>query len=425
EQLQQSLVRLGYDPGTVNGIYGTQTASAVEDLYRDRGYPAPEPDPGVQSAVDGAEAEVTINETTLADARATLAEAGSTVTDVERQQLDLAIDQAKAGLTATQAAAAQAKAEAEQAVTDAQQQLADATASGDEAAIAEAQAAVTAAESARGLTATEQDLAVRAAELAISEAEQAKAARLEPPDLTQLQTAVNDATEALAEARASLADAQAEAGAWIPTAEVLFLTTTPRQVASLIVEVGDIPTDTVMTISGAETLIDSGVSTADRSLIEVGAQAVLEDDDLGLSIDAVVSFVADRPGGPNLSDDRFAVRLEPVGEIPEDALGLNLRISIPITSSGGDVLAVPLAALSAGADGTARVEIERSTGETELVEVSTGLRADGFVAVEPLGGADLAAGDRVVVGRDLQLPTGDDADTEDTDDGTADDEDDG
>lgn len=455
EQLERALSRLGYSPGNVDGVYTADTSAAVAELYRDRGYPAPEPDAGLQASLDGAEAEVEARQDALDDANAALGEAGGTVTDVDRRQLDLAIERAKADLATAQADAATAKDAAAHAIVTAERELAaaqtEAATAADrlaqaeagthpdtnapptpqelaalEAAAADAADAVGVAESALSQAkaaqpriATDQDLLVKGAELSVAEAEQIKSQRLAPGDLSPLRNAVSQASTALGEARAGLAEARAEAGAWIPTVEVQFLSSTPRQVASLDVELGDQPTGSVMTISGAETVIDSGVSSADRSLIEVGGQALLEDDDLGLSIEAVVSFVADSPGGPGLSEDRYAMRLEPVGDLPEEAIGLNLRISIPITSSGGDVMAVPLAALSAGADGTARVEVERSVGETELVEVSTGLRAEGFVQIEPLGGASLEPGDRVVVGRDLELPGSDagDSSSSEADDG--------
>lgn len=38
KQLQEALVRLGYDPGTTDGTYGRQTASAVWSWYADMGY---------------------------------------------------------------------------------------------------------------------------------------------------------------------------------------------------------------------------------------------------------------------------------------------------------------------------------------------------------------------------------------------------
>lgn len=420
EQLEQSLSRLGYDPGPVDDRYTSETADAVASLYRDRGYPAPESDPGLQGAVDGAEAQVEGARAALASAQEALREADVPVTDLEKRQLDLIIDRAEADLDLARATATEAKAEAAKVVADAEAALAAIEDGGDEAAIAEATAALDSAEVAQSRTNTDQDLAVTSAELAVAEAEQARTDRLQPANLAPLRTQVSEAGQALADAQAELVQARAVVGAWIPTSEVVFLTSTPRQVASLVAEVGDIPGGSVMTISGAETTIDSGVSASDRPLLEEGLEALLEDDDLGLSIPARISFLAENPGGPGLSDDRYAMRLEAIDDIPDEAIGLNLRISIPITSSGGEVLAVPLAALSAGADGTARVEVEQPGGETELVEVSTGLRAGGFVEVEALAGASLEAGDRVVVGRDLQLPSQDDDADDEADEGDGD-----
>ena len=63
------------------------------------------------------------------------------------------------------------------------------------------------------------------------------------------------------------------------------------------------------------------------------------------------------------------------------------------------MLTVPLAALSAAADGSSRVEKLIDADTTELVEVRVGLSSGGFVEVEAVDGV-LESGDRVVVGRD-------------------------
>jgi hypothetical protein len=76
----------------------------------------------------------------------------------------------------------------------------------------------------------------------------------------------------------------------------------------------------------------------------------------------------------------------------------NVRVTIPVKSTGGKVLAVPVAALSSGADGGSRVEVLRN-GKTELVPVTVGLSADGYAQVTPVGDAGLSEGDQVVVGR--------------------------
>ena len=94
------------------------------------------------------------------------------------------------------------------------------------------------------------------------------------------------------------------------------------------------------------------------------------------------------------------------------------RIIVDVASTGGEVLVVPVAAVSLGADGTSRVEVERQPvtddgpGLTESVEVEVGLTADGLVEIRPVG-ATLDEGDRVVVGTETASPdTGDDVEDE-------------
>ena len=57
----------------------------------------------------------------------------------------------------------------------------------------------------------------------------------------------------------------------------------------------------------------------------------------------------------------------------------NVRVTIPVKSTNGKVLAVPVAALSAGSDGASRVEVLRN-GKVELIPVKVGLTADGYRA---------------------------------------------
>lgn len=113
-------------------------------------------------------------------------------------------------------------------------------------------------------------------------------------------------------------------------------------------------------------------------------------------IPGVVSFVADRTGTNGVPEDRIYVEIAPE-EIPEEIVGHNVRVTIPVSSTGGEVLAVPAAALSATADGSSIVQVEESDGTLRTVTVEAGLAAEGLVEVEPTDGA-LAEGDLVVVG---------------------------
>ncbi|MEZ5411111.1 MAG: peptidoglycan-binding domain-containing protein [Acidimicrobiales bacterium] len=440
-QLEEALNRLRLDPGQVDGVYDRSTAAAVERLYRKAGYTPPVQDVAEQTAVTTAKEAVAAAEDELDVANKALADARAPLKESEKLQLDQSVVQAQNAVTSAKAASATAKADAAQAVTDADSakqaadkasaaaadklakakagtnpdtgepptpaELAALQTAADEAVAAASDAAtkLTRAQAAVPTVNQEQDALVAAAEAAVPVAEAQRRERLAPADTAGLSSAVTDAQKRVADAKTALTTAESKAGAEIPVAELVFLPSLPQEVQSVAVEVGDTPTGAVMTISGSKTLVESGLSSADRRLVEVGAEAVLEDQGLGLEVPAVVTFVADKPGGADLSADRYGLRLEPVEPLPEDALNLNLRVSIPISSSGGEVLAVPLAALSAGADGSARVEVERSAGQVELVEVVTGLRADGYVEVRSAAGAPaLAVGDRVVVGRDLELP---------------------
>jgi hypothetical protein len=110
---------------------------------------------------------------------------------------------------------------------------------------------------------------------------------------------------------------------------------------------------------------------------------------------------------PGEGDARWTVELEPAPLTPEQVAelqGANVRVRIPVGATDGDVLAVPLAALTAGPGGESRVEVvdgdprDGAQAETRLVVVETGLAAQGAVEVRPVDG-DLEEGDLVVVGR--------------------------
>jgi hypothetical protein len=84
------------------------------------------------------------------------------------------------------------------------------------------------------------------------------------------------------------------------------------------------------------------------------------------------------------------------------------------------VLVVPISAVSLGADGASRIEVERepvtddSPGRTESVPVEVGLTADGLVEIRPIG-VEVDEGDRVVVGTETPTTDSDSDDEIDTD----------
>ncbi len=103
-QLEQTLEKLGYDPGTVDSKYDGSTARAVEELYEAAGYDAPEPDEQLKQAVEGADKSVDAMKNALRQAKAALkqAKAGPGKADTSVQQG--AVDDAEENLADAQEA---------------------------------------------------------------------------------------------------------------------------------------------------------------------------------------------------------------------------------------------------------------------------------------------------------------------------------
>jgi peptidoglycan hydrolase-like protein with peptidoglycan-binding domain len=292
-QLEQTLDRLGFDPGRVDGKYDTDTSHAVEALYEKAGYDAPEPDQQLTQAVDGA-----------------------------KKQVDAAKNQ------------------------------------------------------------------VRQAKAQLKAAKDAKA-----KDLTVQQGAVDDAEANLSDAVEAKNEAEFMAGTPLPVSEVVYVKTLPRRVDDVKVERGGTVNGTVMSASGAALVVTLKVDTQTAEHLKAGMAASLELGD-GTSVAAKVNRITK-------DGNQYDVVVAP-NSLTAKQLALlrdaNVRVTIPVQSTAGKVLTVPVAALSSGSDGSSRVEVLRNS-QVELVPVKVGLSADGFAQVTPTGDAKLSEGDQVVVGK--------------------------
>jgi len=344
-QLEETLARLGLRPGTVDGTYDGATAAAVGRLYTRAGYePPPPPESAHQALTAAQEAEQA---------------AASAVTEAQT-----ALQQAQAGATPSEVLAAQAE------VNAARRTLDEARASGDANQIA---------------AATDQ--------LGIAEARQQEV--LAPRDTGAAQAALQAAQRQHNDAKKALADAQAAVAVALPASEVVFLPSLPRRVDQVMVDRGDILDGVALKVSGADLLVTARVSAADRQLLAVGMKAVIEH--AGTRVDATITALH-RDESSDASASGFDVVIKPDALTPQQVELLrrtNVKVTIPIGATNGEVLAVPLAALSAGPGGQSRVEVVRSGGSRELVPVEVGLSAGGFAEIR---GA-VSVGDLVVVGR--------------------------
>ncbi len=216
-----------------------------------------------------------------------------------------------------------------------------------------------------------------------------------PADEDALEDAVDDARDRLADAQTARDEAAAAAGTPLPASEVVFVPSLPRRVDEVHVRRGGQIDGAVMSVSGASLVVTANVDDPDQELLAV-EQAVSIELPTGEQVPGIITAIAEAEGDGATGWDVTVAPGELTPEQAEALRGQNVRITVPIESTEGDVLAVPLAALTAGPGGESRVEVMRE-GVAELVEVEVGLTAQGYAEVTAVDGT-LAEGDLVVVG---------------------------
>jgi hypothetical protein len=333
-QLQEALGRLGFDPGTRSGFFGQATAAAVAKWYEAAGWsPYASTDEQLQ-ALHAAEA------------------------DVFAAQADLVT--AQEGVTAARRDAAQARTTAE-------------SFSGPKPA---------------DVTATEWHRQEAAAKWDAKLAEEAVATARRGEDV---------AHNRVASARRLTRQLTEKLGVQVPADEVLFFPNFPLRVDDTTVVNGDEVGGPVMTVSNSQLAVEGSLSADDAKYVRVGALVAIDDVDLNVHGRGMVVQIADKPGTNGVDPDRYFVSVVPGPEVTPALAGASVVLTITVRDTGGDVLAVPVTAVSVAGDGSSRVQVDEGAGRTRYVKVKLGLSAKGMVAVEPIGGR-LAEGESVVVG---------------------------
>jgi hypothetical protein len=412
-QLEEALERLGLFDGTPDELWGEETGAALAALYEAAGYRANGLSEQDEASLRAARDRVRNAEAGVSDAQSNLSQAGegagqsailaaqgevTAATDaLELARLDRtwANDDADAEVTAAEAGLDQAKkdlAEAETANPPDPDELAERA-----AAVAAAEQNLQSAIRNKERVAAEQASLVTQAQTRLDVARASLAELRRGPDLAAMRRGVELAREELDAARADLADLEAELGTWLPAGELVFLNRMPVRVDLVSVARGSEISDSFLTVTGSAVTLRAAVSESDAALLEEGMPVEIENPDEDVLVPGTVSFVSDRAGTHGVASDRVYVEFDP-GDLPDDLIGRNLRIVIPVSSTGGEVLAVPAAALYATADGSTRVEIENRDGSLRAVAVETGLAAGGLVEIRPIDG-QISEGDLAVVGR--------------------------
>lgn len=453
QQLEAALLRLGFDPGPVDTVYDDATEAALDALYLSAGYQSEGPTAEQRTRLRAAEKAVTDAEAALTRANADVATAGKPISGAELLRQQQALQSARDAVPAAQATATRRNTDAATAVTtattarDTAKTMRDrartardpAVAAGainpdtgaaytsvelkafeddlaaKETALVEAEASLRRAISDRDTTAAEVAAAIASAQDALALAELTYAEAIAPKDVSAAREGVTAAQKQLDQARADLMVEQSQVGTKMPSGEMVFLPSLPTTLTEVAAVAGKAPADPVATASSTDSLIRGRISASDADLVRVGTEVAIELRDADVTTTGIVEKIEEpeRSGDGNGNDGgdqgdgegRLTLVVRPDDpSVLQDFIGFGVRLTVTVSSTDGEVLAVPVAALSVGPDGESRVEVERAagngTGAVELVPVTVGLSAEGYAEITPVGGVALREGDRVVVGTD-------------------------
>ncbi|HZA80797.1 MAG TPA: peptidoglycan-binding domain-containing protein, partial [Actinomycetes bacterium] len=444
-QLEEALVRLGFNPGAADGAYDARTASAVSAWYL-KSSSAP---------LGPTEDQIALLRAEQSDSIAVHSEVLAAQEALAAAQRDLALARQRAGITpvgpggplppAASAADQAARARAEQQRVQAALAVARTKRTLDQAIETErqAQARMEEARNRQPPPSNEEYQALSRESRMASErvamardefaaAQEAAASLGVPTDGTtgpspaEVAQAARDAATAARDAKLESATAQAEVdkaenavnfarrrvalltgrpqysltagklGIQVPADEVLFFPGLPLRVDDVKLQPGDETLGAVMTVTNSRLVIESALTLSDSKLVREGASVGIRAPDIGIDARGTVTRVATAPGTNGVDPQRFFLEVTP-DDITATLLGASVVQTISVESTEGEVLAVPVGALSETADGRTRVQVEGAGGKNRWVVVTPGLAAKGLVAVTPVSG-DLERGDRVIVG---------------------------
>ena len=219
----------------------------------------------------------------------------------------------------------------------------------------------------------------------------------EPVDVADVERRLSRAVADHASAAAALSLVSRTSGPMLPRGEVAYLPTTPALVMSIGGTLGATPADPLVTFSGGPLVVAMQLDAGNAAMVRAGMPVRLDDEVSGWSGTATVTSVgqaASKDGAPA----QAAVLLTPDAPLDGKLAGANLRVTISAASSGTPVLAVPVAAVTASADGSTYVVSVAASGDQTKVVVKVGVSGNGLVQVTPVTGT-LVEGDLVVTNR--------------------------
>ncbi len=143
----------------------------------------------------------------------------------------------------------------------------------------------------------------------------------------------------------------------MPADEIIFVPSLPVRVHEVTASVGASASGSVMSVTDNQLSINSQLPIAAAPRVTPGMKVAIDEQALAIKATGVVETVANAPGTRGVDGYHFylGVRVE---STPVNLAGFSVRLTIPIETSRGAVIAVPTSAVSLAVDGTSRVLVE-------------------------------------------------------------------
>lgn len=194
---------------------------------------------------------------------------------------------------------------------------------------------------------------------------------------------------------------KADRGAIVPLGEYTFVPRMPARIVSLNASVGQAVKSGALTLAEGSPVIAGQLSPSNAKEVRRGMRVLITEPGTGATVTGrVVSVSHETASKASISGGLYvAMKVRTRRPLPLSQVGQDVQMSISAAHSAGRVLAVPEAAIFAGANGQTYVS-KQVGGHLVRVAVRVGMSGTGLVQVTPLRAGALTPGDEVATGQD-------------------------
>jgi hypothetical protein len=188
----------------------------------------------------------------------------------------------------------------------------------------------------------------------------------------------------------------------VPRSEILYIPSAPARLISVAAEVGQLASDTVMTITTQQIVVETTLNLSIARLVNVGERVGIYDEISGTELSGRITSIGERVDDEDTAPAGLIATVEPDAALSPAWVGRDVRLTFANLQGRPSSLIVPEAALFTNGDGQTVVEVHNplKPDDIRFIAVEVEAVAGGHASITPLPPGSLTAGDLVVVGFD-------------------------